>query len=470
MHRFIHIGLALALAGLPAACDTGTAVPTAPPTPLLKGEGSTTITAATVGLLATGVLPATASTTEAPTVTPAATTTGPAVPQTIVPTPGPGAVAPPDAVGKTALRLQPVKIQTTAATATGLFADGQTLNLPPGFAVNLYAAGLSGVRWLGLGPGGLLYATAPGAGKVYTLPDANGDGVADAVQTFADGLPGVHGIAFRDGAVYVATESQIIRLTDSNGDGVADKRTVLASDLPSGGGHSTRTLLFQPDGSLLVAAGSSCNVCKETNAKRAAVSLYSADGTFQRVFAAGLRNAVGLIAQPGSNTIWASVNGRDGLGDNTPPETIYQVQSGQNYGWPYCYGQRIPDTTQSPPAGYCAQTGVPAVEMQAHSAPLGLAFYDGKQFPAQFAGDLFVAFHGSWNRSVPTGYKLVRVRFVNGQPDSRAGNALVEDFAIGWNRNGAVWGRPVEPLVAPDGALLLTDDKAGAIYRITYAP
>ena len=494
MHRLIRAGLGLALAGLLAACDSGAVATATVALPTLASTGTATapLTTAEIALptpltalptVAETALPTAAETalptaveTALPTATEeiSATATGAMATETpaaiVAPSTATTGAAAPAGEAKTALRLQPVKIQTTAATATGLFADGQTLNLPPGFAVNLYAAGVSGVRWLGLGPGGLLYATAPGAGKVYTLPDANGDGVADAVQTFADGLPGVHGIAFRDGVVYVATESQIIRLSDSNGDGTADKRTVLASDLPSGGGHSTRTLLFQPDGSLLVAAGSSCNVCKETNAKRAAVSLYSADGTFQRIFAAGLRNAVGLIAQPGSNTIWASVNGRDGLGDNTPPETIYQVQAGQNYGWPYCYGQRIPDTTQSPPAGYCAQTGVPAVEMQAHSAPLGLAFYDGKQFPAQFAGDLFVAFHGSWNRSVPTGYKLVRVRFVNGQPDSRAGNALVEDFATGWNRNGAVWGRPVEPLVAPDGALLLTDDKAGAIYRITYAP
>ncbi len=487
MHRYIRAGLGLALAGLLAACDGGTPPPTSPPTPLLKGEGSTPtvlLTGETALPTPLTALPTVAETalptateeilptaTEAMTAeTPATPATGPAPAQTVVPTPGPGAVAPPDAAGKTALHLQPVQIQTTAATAKGLFADAQTLNLPPGFRVNLYAVGMSGVRWLGLGPRGLLYATAPSGDRVYTLPDANGDGVADALHVFADGLRGAHGLAFRDGAVYVATESQIIRLTDSNGDGTADKHEVLASDLPSGGGHSTRTLLFQPDGSLLVAAGSSCNVCQETDPKRAAISLYSADGKFQRIFAAGLRNAVGLVLQPGSNTVWASVNGRDGLGDNTPPETIYQVQDGQNYGWPYCYGQRIPDTTQSPPADFCAQTGVPAVEMQAHSAPLGLAFYDGKQFPAQFAGDLFVAFHGSWNRTVPTGYKLVRVRFAGGHPDPQAGDALVQDFATGWNRNGDVWGRPVDPLVAPDGSLLLTDDKTGAIYRITYQP
>ncbi len=452
MHRYVRAVLVAALAALLAACDSGAvAPPTAPPTPLLMGARITPPPAATMPP---------AVVTEQPTA---------ALPATVVP-PTTDAPRSGGSAVKTVQQLRPVQITTTAAQRTGAFAAARTLNLPPGFAVNLYAGDLSGVRWLGLGPDGLIYATAPGAGKVYTLPDANGDGVADAVQLFADGLPGVHGIAFHNGAVYVATQTDIVRLSGRNSDGTAAQREVLATDLPSGGGHSTRTLLFQPDGSLLVAAGSSCNVCRESDPKRAAVSLYNADGKFQRIFASGLRNAVGLVLQPAGNTLWATVNGRDGLGDNIPPETIYQVQDGQNYGWPYCYGQRIPDLSQSPPAGYCAQTGVPAVEMQAHSAPLGLAFYDGKMFPAQFAGDLFVAFHGSWNRSVPTGYKLVRVRFANGQPESQAGAAQVEDFATGWNNGGSVWGRPVDPLVAPDGSLLLTDDRTGAIYRITYTP
>ncbi len=382
--------------------------------------------------------------------------------------PSPAPSTTPASSGKEPLQLSPVTVETNDSTRNGVFTDEHSINLPPGFHVKVYAAGLEGVRWLGISPDGLLYATMPGAGKVVTLPDADKDGVADSVKTFADNLPGVHGIAFKDGAVYVATTTDIVRLQDTNGDGIADKRDVLASDLPSGGGHSTRTLLIQPDGKILVSAGSSCNVCTETDEKRAAISLYSAEGHFEKVYAAGLRNAVGIGFQPGTGALFATVNGRDGLGDDVPPETIYNVKEGTNYGWPYCYADRVPDSTQNPPPGFCEKTGTPVVKMQAHSAPLGFAFYTGSQFPAQFRGDMFVAFHGSWNRSVPTGYKLVRVRFKGNKLDTSSGNLVVEDFATGWHTEGDTWGRPVDPIVAPDGSLLLTDDKAGAIYEIYY--
>lgn len=368
------------------------------------------------------------------------------------------------------LELQPVTLETNDVTRQGVLATEHQINLPPGFHISVFAAGISNVRWLGLSPDGNVYATAKDPGKVLVLPDKNNDGVADSINVFADGLPGVQGIAFKDGAVYVATETQIVRLQDTNGDGVADKRDVVANDLPGGGGHSTRTIAFSPDGTkLFVSAGSSCNVCVESNPKRAAILLYSADGKFQEVYAKGLRNAVGLLFHPVTGDLWATNNGRDGLGDNVPPETIYNVKEGANYGWPYCYDTRAPDKTQNPPAGYCEKTDVPAVEMQAHSAPLGLAFYTGKQLPQEYQGDMFVAFHGSWNRTVPTGYKVVLVHFKNNQPDTSLGDKMVEDFATGWHPGADSWGRPVDPMVAPDGSLLLTDDKANAIYRIYYA-
>ena len=296
------------------------------------------------------------------------------------------------------LTLGPVTIETTDATHQGVFATDRTINLPQGYHISVYAL-VSGVRWLEKTPDGTVYATSPSEGKVYVLPDANKDGVADSVNVFADNLSGVHGIAFHDDALFVATEGQIIKLTDTNKDGVADQRDVLANDLPTGGGHSTRTLVFGPDGNLYVSAGSSCNVCQETNPKRAAILLYSVDGKFQKVFASGLRNAVGLQFQPGTSELWATDNGRDELGDNIPPETVYNVKEDTNYGWPFCYSDRIPDQSQNPPAGFCEKTGTPAVKMQAHSAPLGLAFYDGSMFPQSSQGDLFVGFHGSWNRS-----------------------------------------------------------------------
>jgi glucose/arabinose dehydrogenase len=292
--------------------------------------------------------------------------------------------------------------------------------------------------------------------------------VADEVKVFADNLPGVHGIEFKDAGVYVATEAEIIRLEDTDSDGVADKHDVLASDLPSGSGHSTRTLAFGPDGKLYVSAGSSCNVCVEDDPKRAAISRYSAEGKFEKVYAKGLRNAVGLEFNQQTGELWATNNGRDSLGDDVPPETIYNVQEDADYGWPYCYGDRVPDETQDPPPGYCEKTSVPAVQMQAHSAPLGFGFYTGETFPEQFRGDMFVAFHGSWNRTVPTGYKIVRVQMKNGQPDTSAGDQLVQDFATGWFLGADAFGRPVDVMTAPDGSLLVTDDAADTIYSIYY--
>ncbi|HKP52695.1 MAG TPA: PQQ-dependent sugar dehydrogenase [Chloroflexia bacterium] len=374
----------------------------------------------------------------------------------------------PLAVNKEPLSLSPMQVETTDATRKGALADERTINLPPGFHIKVFAAGLDTVRWLALSPDGVVYATLIGAGRVVSLPDRDNDGVADEVRTFADDLPLVHGIAFRGQQVYVATERQVLRLEDTDGDGAADKREVLVDDLPIGGNHRTRTIAFGPDDKLYLSAGSECNACVDSDKHQAAITRYSPDGTFEKVYAKGLRNAVGILFHPETKELWATNNGRDELGDDIPPETIYNVKEDTDYGFPFCYGDRVPDQSQGGTAEYCSKVGLPAVKMQAHSAPLGLAFYTGSQFPVQFKGDIFVAFHGSWNRSVPTGYKVVRVRMKDNQPDASAGDLLVEDFATGWRVGGDVWGRPVNPMVAPNGDLLLTDDTAGVIYSIYY--
>jgi glucose/arabinose dehydrogenase len=222
-------------------------------------------------------------------------------------------------------------------------------------------------------------------------------------------------------------------------------------------------VLIGPDGRLYVSVGSSCNVCEEEDERRAAISVYEIDGSGGRIFARGLRNAVGLAIQPGTGQLWATNNGRDWLGDDSPPDTGYLVRDGGDYGWPRCHNGRIVD----PDFGTrdaCDGVEAPAVEFQAHSAPLGLAFYDGDQFPEAYSGDLFVAFHGSWNRSRPTGYKVVRIPFENGQPDGQ-----VLDFVSGWLQDASTApGRPVGLAVAPDGSLVVSDDKAGLVYRIHY--
>jgi glucose/arabinose dehydrogenase len=231
--------------------------------------------------------------------------------------------------------------------------------------------------------------------------------------------------------------------------------------LPSGG-HNTRTLLFSPDWSaLFVSVGSSCNVCDESDERRATIVRYNPDGSDERIFARGLRNAVGITFRPGTDELWATNNGRDMLGDDLPPETINLARQGDNFGWPRCHAGRISDPEFGGPDA-CQGVAAPAVEMQAHSAPLGLAFYTGSIFPEEYRGDLFVAFHGSWNRSVPTGYKIVRIPFENGTPGA------VRDFAVGWLVGDVAWGRPVDVITAPDGGLFVSDDGSGRIYQILY--
>ncbi|MCB8968673.1 MAG: sorbosone dehydrogenase family protein [Ardenticatenaceae bacterium] len=336
--------------------------------------------------------------------------------------------------------------------------------MPPGFQVTIFAEGLSGPRFIAFGPDGNLYVADRGNGRIAILPDANQDGQADTIQTFAADLGSPHSLVFHEGAWYVGVPSGIIRLEDSDGDGTADSRTTLIDDYPSGG-HNTRTVLFLPDGRMVVSVGSSCNICVEDDPRRAAVLVYdNAHADNEQIFATGLRNAVGLALHPQTGELWATNNGRDLLGDDLPPETIYVVREGENYGWPFCHSGDIIDPDMGNQSS-CDGVTAPVVEMQAHSAPLGLAFYTGDQFPAEYEGDLFVAFHGSWNRSVPTGYKVVRIPLNGSEP---AGPA--EDFATGWLDLDAnvVNGRPVGLAVGPDGALYVSDDKGGIIYRISY--
>jgi glucose/arabinose dehydrogenase len=363
-----------------------------------------------------------------------------------------------------AARLIPLigQINFAGARGEGGIADVQ---VPPGFRVNVFAQGLNGPRFLTVGPDQVLYVADRLNDRIVALPDADSDGVADEVRVFAADIPRPHSVIYHEGAWYVGITSGVIRLEDSDGDGSADRRTTIIDDLPTQGQHSTRTVEFLPDGRLVVSVGSSCNVCEEEDARRAAVVVYDGlQGGGERILARGLRNAVGLAVHPQTGQLWATNNGRDLMGDDLPPETLYVVQDGADYGWPRCHSGRIED----PDYGYegaCEDADPPVVEMQAHSAPLGLTFYRGQAFPAEYRDDLFIAFHGSWNRSVLTGYKVVRLPFENGQPASQ-----VEDFATGWldEDTGEVSGRPVDVVVGADGALYVTDDKGGIVYRISY--
>jgi glucose/arabinose dehydrogenase len=336
-----------------------------------------------------------------------------------------------------------------------------TINLPEGFGISVFESKLKAPRMMTVGPDGAVYVAERGANRIVRLPDRNADGVSDGVEVVADNLDSPSSMAFREDELYVAETTRVIRLTSPDAQGLYQQRSTIIDGLPDGG-HSTRTLLFNADFSkLYVSIGSSCNVCNEDDERRATVMVYNPDGSDGQVYAKGLRNAVGITFRPGTDEIWASNNGRDQLGDDQPPETINLIGgAGLDFGWPRCHAGRIPDPEFAGATG-CTGVSAPAVEMQAHSAPLGLAFAERSKFPEPYRSGLFVAFHGSWNRSTPTGYKVVFVPVSGGQ----AGPA--EDFATGWLKDdGTVWGRPVDVLGGTDGSLYVSDDAGGVIYRI----
>jgi glucose/arabinose dehydrogenase len=368
------------------------------------------------------------------------------VPETASPAPVPEATAP-------AVEVEPTRVIQPA----------ETIHLLPGFSISVFMQGLRDPRMMALGPDGQLYVAERGAGRIVRLPDRDGDGIADGAEVVAEGLSAPSSIAFyQDGSLYVGETTRVLRLSAPDEHAVFQTREVVIDGLPSGG-HNTRTVLFSPDGSaLFVSVGSSCNVCVEEDERRAAIVRYSPDGSGEEVFARGLRNAVGITFRPSTDELWATNNGRDWLGDDLPPETVYHVREGDDAGWPYCHSGRIvdPDFGSS---DACDGVLAPAVEMQAHSAPLGLTFYAGQQFPQKYRGDMFVAFHGSWNRTVPTGYKVVLIPMRDGD------SGPAQDFATGWLRaDGTHWGRPVDVITASDGSLFVSDDAGGAIYRIFY--
>jgi glucose/arabinose dehydrogenase len=343
------------------------------------------------------------------------------------------------------------------------------LKAPAGVHISEFAK-VDAPRIPAFSPGGTLVVTDSPSGEVVALPDPKHTGKAERSVTVLAGLNEPHGIAFHEGKLYIA-ENDKLRRWDWDEANLRATNPKFLAELPAGGGHSTRSLVIHK-GKMYVSAGSTCNVCLEKDPRRAAVMEFNLDGSGQKIFAKGLRNAVGVAVNPRTDTVWATVNGRDWLGDDLPPEVIVDLgQNGGDFGWPYCYGNQIPDRNFTKPGDdRCKKVIPPKVEMQAHSAPLGLAFYDGKMFPEEYRGNIFVAFHGSWNRKVPTGYKVVRVKLdAQGQPIGGA-----EDFITGWLEPGSdgkkpQWmGRPVGIAVGPDGAMYVTDDGAGEVYRVTW--
>lgn len=360
------------------------------------------------------------------------------------------------------LVLLPGLIFVHQALAGIAAADLQKIRVPEGFRIAVYAGDVPDVRSLALGEHGVVFAGTR-ENRVYALQDSDGDGKADKRYVIATGLNMPNGVAYRDGALYVAEVNRIIRfdnITQHLSD--APKPVTVFDRLPSDKWHGWKYLRFGPDGKLYTAVGAPCNICKPEKDVYASLVRLNADGSGFEIIARGIRNSVGFDWEP-QGSLYFTDNGRDYLGDDLPPEELNRwTQTGSHYGYPYCHGGDIAD----PELGgerKCSEFIAPAWKFKAHMAALGIHFYQGKQFPAQYRSQLFVAEHGSWNRSQPHGYRVVAVHF----DKDRAVSEQV--FADGWlEKNGHVIGRPVDILEAGDGALLVSDDHAGVIYRISY--
>ena len=337
------------------------------------------------------------------------------------------------------------------------------IRMPPGFRISVFAHDVPNARSMVRSPNGTLFVGTRSAGSVYAVLDQNHDNRADSVMTIAKGLNMPNGVAFRDGALYVAEVDRILRYDHIETRLKNPPQPVIVSqNFPFEKHHGWKYIAFGPDGMLYVPVGAPCNVCESPDDRHATIMRMLPDGSGLEIFARGIRNTVGFDWHPDSNELWFTNNGRDWMGDDLPPDTLHRApQKGLDFGFPYCHAGMIPD----PEYGHkrrCQEFSKPALNLDAHVAPLGMTFYRGKMFPKTYQKEIFIAEHGSWNRSIPVGYRITRVHLEKNQP------TLYEGFAEGWLQGRKAWGRPVDILVMPDGALLVSDDRAGVIYRISY--
>jgi glucose/arabinose dehydrogenase len=352
--------------------------------------------------------------------------------------------------------------------------------VPEGFVIEVFADGIKDARVMAFDPKGRLLVSQPSEGKIASILNTDGDQKADSINTLVSGLNVPHGMAFHcpDSSIvaqchlYVAENNALQRFDyDAEKGTVSNKKKLLS--LPGGslGLHFTRSLLFLPspqDDTLLISVGSSCNACAEKEEARGAITAYNIQTGSSTIYAKGLRNAVFMTLNPVDGKVFATEMGRDNLGDNIPPDEINIIEKGKNYGWPICYGKNIHDTVYDKntyirnPCMEPFETGS-FIDLQAHSAPLGLDFIPEEGWPEDMWYDMLVAFHGSWNRSVPTGYKIVRLKM-----DAKGNYAGTEDFITGWDtKGGKQANRPADIKVMPGGVILISDDAAGIIYRVS---
>ena len=336
------------------------------------------------------------------------------------------------------------------------------IRLPEGFSIEVLAR-VPNARQIALGDSNVLYVGSSREGKVHAV-QLDSQYRATRTTVVASDLTMPVGVAFRDGNLYVSAVDRILRF-----DGISKRLgnppapVTVRDDLPKERHHGWKFIAFGPDGRLYVPIGAPCNICKADPERFMLIASMKPDGTDRRTFARGVRNSVGFDWHPGTRELWFTDNGRDLMGDDLPPDELnHAPRAGLHFGYPYCHGETIADPEFGGERS-CSEFAPPAQNLGAHVAALGMRFYDGQQFPANYRGQIFIAEHGSWNRSKKSGYRVTLVR-LNG---NRA--VSYEPFATGWLQGEAAWGRPVDVLVLPDGSLLVSDDHAGAIYRITYS-
>ncbi|MDX1252675.1 MAG: sorbosone dehydrogenase family protein [Gammaproteobacteria bacterium] len=337
------------------------------------------------------------------------------------------------------------------------------IKLPPGFKIDVYAQNIDGARSMTLSPNGTLFVGTRGAGKVHAIIDHDRDNKADEIITIASDLNSPNGVAFRDGALYVAEINRVLRFDNIESRLKSPPAPVVVNDsFPKEQHHGWKFIRFGPDGKLYVPIGAPCNICDEPG--YAVITRMDADGKNLEIFARGVRNTVGFDWHPATKELWFTDNGRDWLGDNQPPDELnHAPRKGMHFGYPHCHGKDIADPEFSKQRK-CSDFTPPAMPLGPHVASLGMRFYTGAMFPEKYRNQIFIAEHGSWNRSVKIGYRITLVQI--------EGNRAVkyQPFAEGWLQGNGAWGRPVDVQVMPDGALLVSDDAADAIYRISYEP
>jgi len=339
------------------------------------------------------------------------------------------------------------------------------IKLPDGFSISIFADNVDNARSMVMGDKGTLFVGNRGGNKVYALVDANNDGKAEKQYTIASGLNMPNGVAFRNGALYVAEVNKIWRYDNIEASLAAPPTPALVFDsLPSDKHHGWKYIAFGPDDKLYVPVGAPCNICNdnEKDNRYSSICRMNADGSGFEVYAHGIRNTVGFAWHPQTKELWFTENGRDMLGDNIPPDELnHAPQANMHFGYPYCHAGDIPDP-EFGKGHNCSEYVPPIAKLAPHTAALGMKFYSGNMFPAQYKNQVFIAEHGSWNRSEPIGYRIMLVKLDGNKAKS------YEVFADGWLKNGKAWGRPVDILQLKDGSLLVSDDFANAIYRISY--